>query len=94
MAREPDRAAELSLAEMTIRAGCTSPRHRHGNCEEQVYVHDGEVTLVVDGERRELGAGDSTRVPRGVPHHVLAAPDAGATLVLVRSAARREYEEL
>jgi quercetin dioxygenase-like cupin family protein len=86
-----DAAAELSLAEMTIRAGCASPPHRHPNCEEMVFVRAGAVVLVVDGTRRDLRALESARVGRGVPHHVIAG-DADAALVLVWSAAQREYE--
>jgi quercetin dioxygenase-like cupin family protein len=88
---DADVAAELSLAEMTIRAGCTSPPHRHPNCEEMVFVRQGAVGLVVDGTRCDLRAGESARVGRGVAHHVIAG-DADATLVLVWSAGQREYE--
>jgi quercetin dioxygenase-like cupin family protein len=91
---DPEPGAELSVAEMTIRAGHRSPPHRHGNCEERVFVRNGRMTLVVDGDPRSMTAGDSTRVPRGSAHHVVAAHDADATLVLVWSTARREYEEL
>jgi quercetin dioxygenase-like cupin family protein len=88
---EADPAAELSLAEMTIRAGCTSPPHRHPNCEEMVFVRHGAVGLVVDGLRRDLGAGESARVGRGVAHQMIAG-DVDAALVLVWSAAQRDYE--
>jgi quercetin dioxygenase-like cupin family protein len=91
---EEDSGAELSLAEMTIRAGSTSPPHRHADCEERLYVRDGTVTLVVDGERRALAAGDSARIPRKAAHHVVAALHGDATLVLVWSTAHREYEAL
>lgn len=91
---ESDPTAELSMAEMTIRAGSTSPLHRHPNCEERLYVQRGAITVVIDGGRRELRAGDSARIPRGSAHHAVAAPDGDAALVLVWSAAHREYEEL
>jgi quercetin dioxygenase-like cupin family protein len=88
---EADATAELSLAEMTIRARCSSPPHRHPNCEEMVFVREGVVVLAIDGTRRDLRAGESARVGRGAAHHVVAG-EVDAALVLVWSAGQREYQ--
>jgi quercetin dioxygenase-like cupin family protein len=93
MAWQPvtDPGAELSLAEMTIRARRTSPPHRHPNCEEVLFVHEGSVVVMIDGAAHELAAGESIAVARGAVHQVEAA-DLDASLLLVWSAAQREYE--
>ena len=87
----PDACGELSLAEMTIRAGCGSEPHRHPNCEEMVFVRVGAVSVVLDGVGHALEAGDSLRIPRGVVHYV-AGGGADGSLVLVWSTTQREYE--
>jgi HTH-type transcriptional regulator, repressor for puuD len=47
--------------------GTAIPLHTH-NVEEQVLVLEGEATAVVGDDSFELGAGDGTWVPAGVPH--------------------------
>lgn len=47
--------------------GTAIPLHTH-NVEEQVLVLEGEATAVVGHDSFELGAGDGTWVPAGVPH--------------------------
>jgi mannose-6-phosphate isomerase-like protein (cupin superfamily) len=89
----PDPRAELSLAEMTIRAGHVSPPHRHGNCEEVLFVREGTVVVVIDGVAHEIGTEESLHVPRHLVHHVEGG-DEDASLLIVWSAAQREYEEV
>jgi quercetin dioxygenase-like cupin family protein len=48
--------------------GGATPLHLHHNEEETFFVLDGELSLLVDGERIELTTGDFALVPRGVPH--------------------------
>jgi quercetin dioxygenase-like cupin family protein len=48
--------------------GWALPPHRHANEAETIHVLDGRFELVVDGERCELGPGDTAHVPRGVVH--------------------------
>ena len=47
--------------------GTAIPLHTH-NVEEQVLVLEGEATAVVGDDSFEVGAGDGTWVPAGVPH--------------------------
>ena len=44
------------------------PMHEPGS-RETAIVLDGEVALVVDGERHRLGAGDSVTFDADLPHH-------------------------
>jgi len=48
--------------------GWSLPPHRHRNESETIHVVAGRFELFVDGERRELGPGDTAHVPRGVLH--------------------------
>jgi quercetin dioxygenase-like cupin family protein len=48
--------------------GDATPLHVHHNEDETFYILEGEVTVVVGGERIDLGAGDFLFAPRDVPH--------------------------
>jgi quercetin dioxygenase-like cupin family protein len=48
--------------------GAAPPLHVHHNEEETFYVLEGEVSVMVDGERLDVSAGGFALVPRGVPH--------------------------
>jgi quercetin dioxygenase-like cupin family protein len=48
--------------------GSAPPLHVHHNEEETFYVLEGEVSVIVEGERIDLGVGDFALVPRGLEH--------------------------
>lgn len=48
--------------------GAATPLHVHHNEDETFYVLDGEVSLLVDGERIDLSAGDYAFAPRETTH--------------------------
>jgi quercetin dioxygenase-like cupin family protein len=48
--------------------GNATPLHIHHNEDETFYVLDGEVSLLVDGERIDLSAGDYAFAPRETAH--------------------------
>jgi mannose-6-phosphate isomerase-like protein (cupin superfamily) len=48
--------------------GDRGPEHVHPSQEESFEVVSGEYELIVDGDARVLGAGDSAVVPAGTPH--------------------------
>ena len=47
--------------------GAAIPRHFH-NCEECVYVLEGNATAEIDGVEHSLEPGDVSFIPAGVPH--------------------------
>lgn len=68
----PGQRADVSLHELepgaaTGRPG-DPPLHEPGSRETAVVL-DGTVTLVIDGERHALGAGDSVTFDADLPHH-------------------------
>jgi quercetin dioxygenase-like cupin family protein len=48
--------------------GTATPLHIHHNEDETFYVLGGEVSLLVDGERIDLSAGDYAFAPREAAH--------------------------
>ena len=62
---------ELMLAEMLRPPdpdGNGTPLHIHREHSDGYYVLEGTLTVTVDGEDRDVGAGDFALVPPGVPH--------------------------
>src|SRR5581483_8765471 len=71
----------LAQVETDDPRGTAPPLHVHHGEEETFYVLDGELTVVVDGERLELSTGDFAVVPRGVPHAYLVRSERARMLV-------------
>lgn len=44
------------------------PPHLHVDQDEYIYVIDGRIDLLLDGQRTSAGAGELVRMPRGIPH--------------------------
>lgn len=60
----------MSVFELRVPAGARVPApHFHDEVEEVVYVTAGTLTFRAGDETRELRAGDTQVVPRGVDHH-------------------------
>lgn len=70
-----------SLAEATIEAGTGTVRHHHRIAEEIYYLLEGEGTMELDGEVREVRAGDAILIPPGAWHQITASA-AGAIRLL------------
>lgn len=49
-------------------AGWSLPPHRHTNETETIHIVAGRFELNIEGDRRELGPGDSAHIPRGALH--------------------------
>jgi quercetin dioxygenase-like cupin family protein len=60
-----------TLVEITMAEGAVVPSHNHPH-EQAGYVASGRVRFTIDGETRELRAGDSYLVPGGAMHEVTA----------------------
>lgn len=48
-----------------------TPIHVHANDDETVYVVEGQLTAIVDGEARTLSPGESLFLKRGIPHQLM-----------------------
>jgi quercetin dioxygenase-like cupin family protein len=84
--------ASLSLARMTVRAGCTSQAHRHPDCDEAVHVLSGRIEQHIGDRRVALGPGETAHIPAGQPHCSRALDGRDAVLLVAYSAGRRIYQ--
>ncbi len=69
-----------SLAEASLEPGAATQRHYHARSEEIYLLVAGGGELEVDGERRQVGAGDAILIPPGAWHR-LRAGEEGARLL-------------
>lgn len=44
------------------------PPHVHPEQDEYIYVLDGRIDLLLDGQKNAAATGDLVRMPRGIPH--------------------------
>ncbi|MCH7719220.1 MAG: cupin domain-containing protein [Chloroflexi bacterium] len=77
-----------TLIEVTLAEGAVVPSHTHPH-EQVGYVASGRVRFEIDGEERELRAGDSYLVPGGASHEVTALEP--SVCIDVFSPVREEY---
>lgn len=61
-------ARKLLLVRATMPAGEAHRFHKHPDCEEILYILEGQAEQWVDTERQVLGPGDVAHVPKGVVH--------------------------
>jgi quercetin dioxygenase-like cupin family protein len=78
--RELHHTAAQSLAEATLEPGQATQRHYHAKSEEIYYLTDGGGRLEVDGETRDVAAGDAALIPPGAWHELVAGHE-GARLL-------------
>jgi quercetin dioxygenase-like cupin family protein len=80
--RELHRTSAQSLAEASLEPGQATQRHYHARTEEIYLLTEGGGVLEVDGDSREVGAGDAILIPPGAWHELRAGPQ-GARLLCV-----------
>lgn len=61
-----------SLAEATLPAGGATRRHYHKLAEEFYFILEGTGVMEIDGETREVKAGDAILIPPNAWHQVTA----------------------
>jgi len=61
----------MSVMESRARRGDSPPYHVHTTEDEVFHLLEGEMALLVDGERKTLRAGEVLLAPKGVPHTYL-----------------------
>jgi quercetin dioxygenase-like cupin family protein len=59
-----------TVFECIIPPGARVPApHYHQEADETLYGLEGVLTVTVDGQKQQLGAGDALFIPRGSVHH-------------------------
>jgi mannose-6-phosphate isomerase-like protein (cupin superfamily) len=62
---------ELLEVEARWNAGAKPPPpHLHPSQDERFVIHEGELTVEVDGATRTVRAGETLEIPRGTPHRM------------------------
>jgi quercetin dioxygenase-like cupin family protein len=61
---------QILLCRVTYGPGKQVPDHSHEQTEQVMAIVDGEVTVTVAGEKRDVKAGDVVVINRGVPHNL------------------------
>jgi mannose-6-phosphate isomerase-like protein (cupin superfamily) len=46
------------------------PPHIHDTQDEYIFIVDGALDLLLDGQRHAASTGDLVRMPRGIPHGI------------------------
>lgn len=64
-------AGQFCLLENRSDGNTRTPIHVHARDDETLYIIEGELTAVIDGEPRRLTAGESVFLPRGIPHQLV-----------------------
>ena len=59
---------QILLCRVTYEPGKQVPTHNHEHTEQVMAIVDGEVRITVDGETRDVQAGDVIVINRGVQH--------------------------
>jgi transcriptional regulator with XRE-family HTH domain len=88
----PGLRAELSrhvLAPGAVTGGADDPPMHEPGSREVAHVQSGTLTLVIDGERHELAAGDTVTFDADLSHHFENPGPSGASFLAVVSAGLR-----
>ena len=79
----------MLLCHVTYEAGTTVRRHSHEATEQVMWIVEGDLTMTVAGERRELGPGDVVVVNRGIEHELVS--EGGVTFVEALAPVPRDH---
>lgn len=61
---------QVLLCKVSYGPGTRVPRHAHNACEQVMAIVDGGLTMTIEGESRDLVAGDVVVVSRGLQHEL------------------------
>ncbi len=79
---------------VTIRPGQRNGEHMHPNCEEILFVAEGECEHYVDEKMVKLRKGDVIFVPEGASHYAVNSGEEDLALVISYSSPARETRGL
>jgi mannose-6-phosphate isomerase-like protein (cupin superfamily) len=64
-------AGQFCLFENRSGGNTMTPIHVHAMDDETIYIIEGELTAIVEGQPRRLTSGESIFLPRGIPHQLV-----------------------
>ncbi|MEM0907999.1 MAG: cupin domain-containing protein [Pseudomonadota bacterium] len=89
----PKQLCESSFSwHATFPPGTFVPPHIHPTQDEFIYMFEGEMTAILDGNESLAKAGDQIRLPRGIPHGLFNKSDNPIKCLFWVSPTRRLYD--
>lgn len=89
----PKQHAESSFSwHATFPVGTFVPPHIHPTQEEFVYMLEGRLDVILDGQESLAEPGDLVRLPRGIPHGLFNRTDSDVKCYFWVSPAQRLYD--
>ena len=82
--------AEQTLGYVEIAPGQKNPLHAHPNCEELLYLIEGELDHSLEGEVYRMQPGQAIRVPAGAQHDARNVGTTTARMVIIYSDPARQ----
>jgi quercetin dioxygenase-like cupin family protein len=80
---------QVMLCHVVYEPGTTVRRHSHPTAEQVMWIVEGDVTMTIGDETRELGAGDVVVVNRGIEHELYS--EGGMTFVEALAPVLRDH---
>jgi quercetin dioxygenase-like cupin family protein len=84
----------ISLVEVEMPAGATTPLHRQQFDDETLYVLEGDLVVHLDGEESTAGPGAVVFIPRETPHALLAIEDTRLLIFGIPAGQERYFRAL
>jgi quercetin dioxygenase-like cupin family protein len=82
----------MTFGRVTLRAGATTVRHRHPNCDEILHVLRGRIEHSLAGDSFTMHPGDTISIPTGIWHGARALGEDDAEVIICFSSADRQVE--
>lgn len=82
--------AQLTFGHVEIKAGYKNPLHQHPNCDEVLFLVEGNLDHSVNGDVVKLQAGSSIFIPKGAPHDAFNNGNVTAKMVVAYSSGDRQ----
>ena len=91
--RQAGNSETLTFGKVVIKAGQANAKHRHGNCDEILYLLSGELDHYADdmGSAR-MSPGDAIVIATGVAHYAKCLGTEDAEMIVIYSSPEREIE--
>jgi quercetin dioxygenase-like cupin family protein len=89
-----DTGNRVSLVEIEMPAGSTTPLHRQPYDDETLYVLSGSLVVHIDGDEHEVGPGGVVFIPRETPHALLATEDVKLVIFGIPAGQERYFRAL
>lgn len=86
--------SNLTFGYVEIAAGAKNPHMRHPNCDEALYLLEGELEHSIEGEVFRLRPGDAIHIPRGARHDARNPGSVTARMVVAYDTGERQIEIL